>query len=155
MALFEAIDERRTQENVRLFFEHDFPKIQQQAHVSFVDVKSPIISGMPSAGHYDNVNDEKYTMHAQAIQYLNAVLDACRGMDSIHRLMIELRYFKRLKWLAIEEQAHISKRRGQELLNESLMSFAFGFADTMELRVFESDVNGFKLPDIFKHSKNR
>ena len=47
MALLPELDKRKTRENVRQFFEDELPRFQQQAHMSFGDVKSPIISGMP------------------------------------------------------------------------------------------------------------
>ncbi|GED35272.1 hypothetical protein [Weissella hellenica] len=53
-------------ENIRLFFEHDWPIIQNRAHISFVDIKSPVISGMPTGSMNGNSNDDKYSIHIQA-----------------------------------------------------------------------------------------
>lgn len=139
VALFKEVDERKTISNVRNFFEHDFVRIQQQAHVSFIDVKSPIISGMPRSEHYGNATDEKFVTHIKAIDYLNCVVDACKGLNEKQRLLIELRYFKGLDWTAIEQRAHVSKRRCHDLLNEALLGFAEAFTDTMKLQVFKTN----------------
>lgn len=131
------LDEKATINNVRRFFEHDWPIIQARAHISFVDVKSPVISGMPSSGMTGNTNDDKYSIHAQASKWVDDVIQACQGMREPHRTFLELRYFKGLTWLDIEEVTDYSSKRGQEIINEAFLGFAEAFADTYDYREYK------------------
>lgn len=131
------LDEKATIYNVRRFFEHDWPIIQERAHISFVDIKSPVISGMPSGGMTGNANDNKYSIHAQAAKWVDDVIKACQGMKQPHRSFLELRYFKGLKWLEVEERTGYSSKRGQEIINEAFLGFAEAFADTYDYREYK------------------
>lgn len=135
MALLPELDKRKTRENVRQFFEDEFPRLQQQAHISFVDVKSPIISGMPGGGHDGNATDIKLSIHTQAKVYVHVVLDAFAGMTQPYRHFMELRYFNNLTWDQVCERTGYSTRRGQEIISEAFLMFAEGFADTYDFRV--------------------
>ena len=130
------LDEKATVNNVRRFFEHDWPIIQERAHISFVDVKSPVISGMPSSGMTENANDNKYSIHAQASKWVDDIIKAHQGMKQPHRSFLELRYFKGLKWLEVEERTGYSSKRGQEIINEAFLGFAEAFADTYDYREY-------------------
>ena len=130
------LDEKATINNVRRFFEHDLPIIQARAHISFVDVKSPVISGMPSSGMTENANDNKYSIHAQASKWVDDIIKAHQGMKQPHRSFLELRYFKGLKWLEVEERTGYSSKRGQEIINEAFLGFAEAFADTYDYREY-------------------
>lgn len=130
------LNERATANNVREFFEHEWPTIRAQAHISWVDITSPVISGMPVAPHNDNINDEKYAVHSQAKIWVNDVIQACQGMTQPHRHFLELRYFKDMEWLDIEVLTNYSTRRGEQLINEAFVMFAWGFIDTYDFRVW-------------------
>lgn len=136
MALLPEIDEARTVEKVRYFFDKEFPTIQRMAHKSYVDVKSPIISGMPSSRSIDNTTDEKLTNHAYAEMILEQIIEACRTMKYPHRDIIELKYFKHVKWQEIFDQLPYTESRGYQLMREAFLQFAWAFADTEDLRVF-------------------
>ncbi len=133
----EEIDEAATRAKVREFFEEDFPRLQQQAHIDYVSMKSPVISGMPGGGHYGNATDEKYSAHAQAKMYLTAINDAFEGLRQPYRHFMELRYYKQLTWEQISDRTTYSERQGQNIINEAFIMFAFAFADILELRVFK------------------
>jgi ArpU family phage transcriptional regulator len=131
------LDEKATINNVRRFFEHDWPIIQNRAHVNFVDVKSPVISGMPSSRMTGNANDDKYSIHAQATQWVDDVIQACQGMPNLYRHILELRYFKNQSWVEVEAITGYSRKRGYELLNDALLSFAEAFSDTYDYREYK------------------
>ncbi|WP_167849515.1 ArpU family phage packaging/lysis transcriptional regulator [Weissella confusa] len=131
------LDEVATRAKVREFFEDDFPRLQQQAHIDYVSIKSPVISGMPGGGHYGNATDDKYSMHTQAKMYLAAINEAFEGLRQPYRHFMELRYYKQLTWEQISDRTPYSERQGQNIINEAFIMFAFAFADTLELRVFK------------------
>lgn len=136
MALLPEIDEARTVEKVRYFFDKEFPTIQRMAHKSYVDVKSPIISGMPSSRSTDNTTDEKLTNHTYAEMILEEVIEACRTLKYPHRDIVELKYFRMLKWDKIFTRMGYSESRGYQLVREAFLQFAWAFADIEDLRVF-------------------
>ncbi|MFP7242370.1 ArpU family phage packaging/lysis transcriptional regulator [Pediococcus pentosaceus] len=137
MDLLPEIDEKATIANVRKFFDKDFPRLQVMAHISYVDIKSPIITGMPSQQHYGNLVDDKLTAYANANALLDRVLDACRSMRHPHREFMEKRYFKNMSWLMINQSSGYSPRRCQQIINEAFLQFAEAFQDTEDFRVFK------------------
>ncbi|MGX6452715.1 hypothetical protein ACWM0J_01580 [Pediococcus acidilactici] len=60
MSLLPELDEVKTIEKVKCFFEKEFPTLQNMAHTTFVDIKSPVISGMPVSHSADNGNGGYY-----------------------------------------------------------------------------------------------
>lgn len=139
MSLLPELNEEATISNVKRFFEKEFPPLQNMAHISFVDVKSPVISGMPVTHGMDNGSETKSTLHIYAKNVLHKVIMACGGLDCRHRKILELRCFKELTWFEIYEVTGYGKTRAQELLNESFLQFAWAFADVDDLRVFKSE----------------
>lgn len=139
MPLIPELDDKKTIKNVKHFFEVEFPAIQNMAHVAYVDMKSPVISGMPSVHGVDNSNEEKLTAHAQAKDLLSKVLQSCSGLDREHRHVLELRYFKKLSWTAIEDLTGYNNTHNWERFNEALLQFSWAFADVEDLRVFKDN----------------
>ncbi len=137
MTLLPELDDEKTIQNVRLFFEKDFEKLQRMAHIAYVDIGSPVISGMPATHSSDNASESKSTLHVYAKDMLEKVKKACCGMDRLHREFMEYRYFKRLKWYEIEAITGYHRSRGNEILNEACLQFAWAFADTEDFRVFK------------------
>ena len=137
MALLPDIDEEKTIANVRDFFEHDFKRLQNMAHISYVSIKSPIISGMPIGSSVSNSTDDKLTNYSYARKTLDDVTRACEHMPEIYRAVLEYRYFKGLSWLEVTDILDYSTRRGQQLINDSLLQFAEAFSDVYDYRVFK------------------
>lgn len=137
VSLLPELNEKQTIKNVKRFFEKDFPKLQNMAHTSFVDMKSPVISDMPLLHGVNNSNEDKFTAHAQAKDLLAKVLQSCSGLDKEHQHVLELRCFKKLSWTAIEDRTGYSNTRNWEQFNEALLQFSWAFADVEDLRVFK------------------
>ncbi|MHB9648892.1 ArpU family phage packaging/lysis transcriptional regulator [Weissella paramesenteroides] len=131
-----VLNKRATIANVREFFEKEWPTIRAQAHVSWAGTKSPVISGMPRASMVGNADDDKFSAHAQATEWVDGVIQACQGMTQPHRHFLELRYFKDMEWLDIEALTDYSTRRGEQIINEAFVMFAYGFIDTYDFRVW-------------------
>ncbi|MCB6839660.1 RNA polymerase subunit sigma-70 [Weissella viridescens] len=137
MALLPEIDEEKTIANVRDFFEHDFKRLQNMAHISYVSIKSPIISGMPTGSSVSNYNDDKLSNYSYARKTLDDVLRACEHMSYPYRDVLELRYFKGLSWLEVTDRLGYSTSRGHQLINDSFLQFAEAFSDIYDYRVFK------------------
>lgn len=131
------IDEHATIEQVRKFFDNDLPKIMLMANKSYVDIKSPVISGMPSQPHEGNSTDDKLSNYAYANSILESFLLACKSMPHPHREFIELRYLKDLSWGDIEIRMNVTTRRGNQIINEAFLQFAWAFSDTEDFRIFK------------------
>lgn len=137
MSLLPELDEVKTIGKVKCFFEKEFPTLQNMAHTAFVDIKSPVISGMPVSHSADNGAEAKVTLHVYAKDILNKVIISCGGLDYDHRHVLELRYFKRLTWSEIEELTGYNRGYENKRLNEALLQFAWAFVDVEDLRVFK------------------
>ncbi|KRN94572.1 ArpU family phage packaging/lysis transcriptional regulator [Pediococcus stilesii] len=137
MSLLPELDENKTIENTKRFFEKEFPTLQNMAHVVYVDIKSPVISGMPVSHSADNGVETKVTLHAYAKDILGKVVKACGGLDHKHRQILELRYFKKLTWYEIEDLTGYSRSHENDILNEAFLQFAWAFVDVDDLRVFK------------------
>ena len=94
MALLPAVNEKATREAVREFFDSEWPRIVNMADMGYVDLKSVEISDMPSARSFGNANDERFTNHANAVYYYDAVVHAIKVMTQPHRHFMWLRYVR-------------------------------------------------------------
>lgn len=135
--LVHELDDKVTIKKVRTFFEKDFPKLLNMAHISYLDVKSPMMSDVPKAITNENTIDNKMNWHNYAIDVLNKVVKAFDGVDEKKRRFIEARYFNHLTWYEITDLTGYSRTQGSKILNDALIEFAWAFADTEDLRVFK------------------
>ena len=137
MALLKALNERATEEGVRNFFEHEFKRIKAQAGMSYVDLKSPVISDMPGGPKDGNSTDEKLSYHVQAKTWLESVRRAINAMPAPEKHFLKLRYLDEMEWLDIEEKMNVTSRQGQYYIQRAFRYFADAFADTYDFLVFE------------------
>ncbi|ASC09220.1 hypothetical protein O9Z69_04720 [Pediococcus pentosaceus] len=79
--LVHELDNKATVKKVRMFFEKDFPKFLNMAHISYLDVKSPTLNNVPKASTNENTIDNKMNWHNYAIDVLNKVVKAFDGVD--------------------------------------------------------------------------
>lgn len=135
--LVHELDDKATIKKVRTFFEKDFPKLLNMAHISYLDVKSPMMSDVPKAITNENTIDNKMNWHNYAIDVLNKVVKAFDGVDEKKRKSIEARYFNHLTWYEITDLTGYSRTQGSKILNDALIEFAWAFADNEDLRVFK------------------
>lgn len=135
--LVHELDDKATIKKVRTFFEKDFPKLLNMAHISYLDVKSPMMSDVPKAITNENTIDNKMNWHNYAIDVLNKVVKAFDGVDEKKRKFIEARYFNYLTWYEITDLTGYSRTQGSKILNDALIEFAWAFADNEDLRVFK------------------
>ncbi|MCT1175530.1 ArpU family phage packaging/lysis transcriptional regulator [Pediococcus pentosaceus] len=137
--LLPEIDHKATIKQVKRFFEKDFRKLQNMAHVSYMDVKSPTLSDLPNKSVASNGIDSKMNNHMYAIERLAEIKEALTGTRENKRKFIEYRYFKRLTWYDIAELTGYSRTQSNKLLNSALIEFAYAFVDTEDLRVIKQN----------------
>ena len=137
--LLPEIDHKATIKQVKRFFEKDFRKLQNMAHVSYMDVKSPTLSDLPNKSVASNGIDSKMNNHMYAIERLAEIKEALTGIRENKRKFIEYRYFKRLTWYDIAELTGYSRTQSNKLFNSALIEFAYAFVDTEDLRVIKQN----------------
>lgn len=137
--LLPEIDHKAIIKQVKRFFEKDFQTLQNMAHVSYMDVKSPTLSNLPSKSVASNGIDSKMNNYMYAIEMLAEIKEALTGIRENKRKFIEYRYFKRLTWSEIEELTGYGRTQGNKILNSALIEFAYAFVDTEELRVIKQN----------------
>ncbi|MCL3858674.1 RNA polymerase subunit sigma-70 [Pediococcus pentosaceus] len=101
--LLPELDHKATIKQVKRFFEKDFRKLQNMAHVSYMDIKSPVLNDLSNKSVASNGNNSKMDNHMYALQILAEVKEALMGIRENKRKFIEYRYFKCLTWYEIEE----------------------------------------------------
>lgn len=137
--LLPELDHKATIKQVKRFFEKDFQTLQNMAHVSYMDIKSPTLSDLPNKNVASNGIDSKINNHMYAIEMLAEIKEALTGIRKNKRRFIEYRYFKCLTWYEIEELTGYGRTRGSEILNSGLIEFAYAFSDIKDLRVIKKN----------------
>ncbi|MBF7105060.1 RNA polymerase subunit sigma-70 [Pediococcus pentosaceus] len=137
--LLPELDHKATIKQVKRFFEKDFQTLQNMAHVSYMDIKSPTLNDLPNRSVASNGIDSKINNHMYAIEMLAEIKEALTGIRENKRKFIEYRYFKCLTWYEIEELTGYGRTRGSEILNSGLIEFAYAFVDTEDLRVIKKN----------------
>lgn len=137
--LLPELDQKATIKQVKRFFEKDFQTLQNMAHVSYMDIKSPTLSDLPNKSIASNGIDSKMNNYMYAIEILAEIKEALTGIRENERKFIEYRYFKCLTWYEIEELTGYGRTRGREILNSGLIEFAYAFVDTEDLRVIKKN----------------
>lgn len=137
--LLPELDQKATIKQVKRFFEKDFQTLQNMAHVSYMDIKSPTLNDLPNRGVASNGIDSKMNNHMYAIEMLAEIKEALTGIRGNKRKFIEYRYFKCLTWYEIEELTGYGRTRGSEILNSGLIEFAYAFSDIKGLRVIKKN----------------
>lgn len=135
--LLPELDHKATIKQVKRFFGKDFQTLQNMAHVSYMDIKSPTLSDLPNKSVASNGIDSKMNSHMYAIEMLAEVKEALSGIKEDSRKFIEYRYFKQLTWYDITELTGYSRTQSNKLLNSALIEFAYAFVDTEDLRVIK------------------
>lgn len=140
MNLFDddLLDEYETRKKVKYFMTHTVPKIIDMADKNYVNTKSPIISGMPTYHSESNTNDDKYTIHIEAKEALQKIIESCSKMSKNQRLILELRYLKKKQWWEIENETKYGRTRATAILNDALIIFAWNFQEHKNLLVFKN-----------------
>ena len=131
------LDTKQTQGNVRAFFEQELPIIMAQAHINYIDLKSPIIDDMPRSRHVGNAMDNKATNYIQARQWLKEIIEAIKYVPEKPRQFLKYRYLDNLTWTQVEVRSGYSRKRGQDLINDGFIYFANSFIDTYDFRVWQ------------------
>ncbi|MBF7102166.1 ArpU family phage packaging/lysis transcriptional regulator [Pediococcus pentosaceus] len=137
--LLPELDHKATIKRVKRFFEKDFQTLQNMAHVSYMDIKSPTLSDLPNKSVASNGNDSKMNNHMYALQMLAEVKEVLTGIRENKRKFIEYRYFKCLTWYEIGELTGYGRTQGNSILNSALIEFAYAFVDTEDLRVIKKN----------------
>lgn len=132
VSLFPEIDENKTIMNVRNFFEKDLPMLEQTAGTF---LKSVQLSSQPAGDHNANNTLEAMTRQVWARDQLTKVTQALPHMPEQLRQILELRYFDKLTWQAIEERCYISERTGQNRIRQAFLYFAYGYHGEAQLLV--------------------
>lgn len=135
--LLPELDHKATIKQVKRFFGKDFQTLQNMAHVSYMDIKSPTLSDLPNKSVASNGIDGKMNNYMYAIEMLAEVKEALSGIKEDSRKFIEYRYFKQLTWYDITELTGYSRTQSNKLLNSALIEFAYAFVDTEDLRVIK------------------
>lgn len=138
MALLRSVNERATEDNVRDFFEREFKHIKAQARMSYVDLKSPVITDMPGSPKHGNSIDEKLSNHTRAQVYIELVRQAINAMPEPEKFFFKYRYIDDMEWIDISELMNMTPRMGQKYIQRAFRYFADAFVDTYDFHVYRS-----------------
>lgn len=121
------------------FFKNQVPKLQRQAHVSFVDLKSPQWSDMPKGEKLGNATDDKYSAHLNAKIELEKVVHALRFVNVGSRhferdyaLYIKVRWFDGIDLTSMAERFGYSNAQMSELMKLAHVRFYDVYSENFE-----------------------
>lgn len=121
------------------FFKKQVPKLQRQAHISFVDLKSPQWSDMPKGEKLGNATDDKYSAYVNAQVELKRLFDALKyvNVGSRHKerdyaLYLHLRWFGGMDLTAMAERFNYSNAQMSELMKLAHVRFYDVYSENFE-----------------------
>lgn len=135
--LAETLDTKKTIENVKNFFKHDFPRLLDMSDFTRVDLKSPSFSSEPHGSMIDNSNESKIVSYMEADRAVRAVVRALDGMSNEkYASIIKRHYILGLDWETIADDYGYTTRNIMRVQNKAYISFADSLAKYYELREF-------------------
>ena len=64
--------------------------------------------------------------------YIEDIVEALSVLPDIERKVILLKYIQGLQWFAVSDRLHLSVRRLQEIMQNTLNSFDLAFLETLD-----------------------
>ncbi|WP_429971165.1 ArpU family phage packaging/lysis transcriptional regulator [Fructilactobacillus sp. Tb1] len=124
MELFPEINQRKTVNNAKRFFKYQFPKMQIQASINSLSIKSPIISDIPSGTPYGNSSERKNVLMLQRQEDVRNVVKAIKSLPSFEKFILNAVYLEGSQDSDVALDLDYSTSRYQALKCKALLDFA-------------------------------
>lgn len=135
MGLLPVISEEKTQEQVRNYFEIEFPRLVLQTGYSMLEIQSPSFSGMPSGSSSNNV-EKTMLNHLEADDIVHDTIECITRCPEEERKILLLSYVNQLRDNVVQERLNYGHTKYYNLKNQALLDFADSFQKVHDLHVY-------------------
>lgn len=138
MELIKDIDTDKTIRKARNFLTKQLPKMQIQANLTSMSIKSPTISDMPTGSMIGNSNEEKNVLMLQRQEDVKHVAKAIIALPSFEGYIINAVYLEHKSDIEVSTDIDYSMSRYQHIKRKALLDFA------VAMQVHELDIVVYK-----------
>jgi len=136
VGLLPDIDEKKTIENVKNYFEHEFPRLIAQSHISLTFVQSPSFDSVGTSGSTRNTQEDKIVGKLGAKQYIEITMKLINNCPHEYKMILKNHYIHSMVNVDVQELIGYGPTRYNELKNLALLYFADSFTDCYDLHVY-------------------
>ncbi|HCD08222.1 MAG TPA: hypothetical protein DEQ50_08210 [Lactobacillus sp.] len=136
VGLLPDIDRRKTIENVKNYFEHEFPRLIAQSHISLTFVQSPSFDSIGSGISTRNNQEDKIIGKLSAKEYLKITMKLISNCPHEYMLILKNYYVHNMTNDDLQDLLGYGSTRYNELKNLALLYFADAFTDYYDLHVY-------------------
>lgn len=134
--LLPDIDRRKTIDNVKNYFDHEFPRLVAQSHVSLTYIQSPSFDSVGNNGSTRNNQEDKIVGKLGAKEYIQITMKLINNCPHDYKVILKSHYIHHLVNTDVQELVGYAPTRYNELKNLALLYFADAFIDCYDLHVY-------------------
>lgn len=145
MGLFPELNKKETIDNVKYYFNEEFPRLKARAHMNIASIQSPSFDTVGSAGNAINTQENKVMNQLRAQELVKAtykIIENCPNEPNRLRAILKNHYLLGVSNNDTMDNAKYEKTRYNELKNVALLYFAEAFADYYTMQVFVESKSG-------------
>lgn len=122
--LLPDIDEEKTIKNVKNYFEHEFPRLIAQSHMSLTYVQSPRFDCIGSGINTRNTQEDKIVGKLGAKEYIQITMKLISNCPHDYMVILKNYYIHNMTNIDLQELLGYGQTRCNELKNMALLYFA-------------------------------
>lgn len=138
MGLFPDLNEKETIDNVKYYFNEEFPRLKARAHMNISSIQSPSFDTVGSAGNAINTQENKVMNQLRAQELVVATYNTIKNCPNDYKYKTILKYHYLYGQSNNETMsvAGYAATRYNECKNAACLYFAEAFADYYTMQVF-------------------
>lgn len=141
MGLLPEINEEETIENVRYYFEHDFPRLVAQSHINLNYIQSPSFDSMGGGTSVRNSQEDKIVGKISAKEYVALTMRLISNFPREYKIIIKNGFINHQDNYTLCDGIGCSTTKLNDLKKKALLYFADAFQEFEDLHIY---------PDSFK-----
>lgn len=142
MGLLPEINEEETIENVRYYFEHDFPRLVAQSHVNLNYIQSPSFDNEGGGASVRNSQEDKIIGKMSAKEYVTTTMNLVRNFPHDYKIIIKSGFINHQSNSNLMDSIKCGSTKLNDLKNASLLYFADAFQEFEDLHVYADENYG-------------
>lgn len=145
MGLFPELNKQETIDNVKYYFNEEFPRLKARAHMNIASIQSPSFDTVGSSGNAINTQENKVMSQLRAQELVKAtyrIINNCPNEPARYRTILKNHYLFGTSNTDTMDLANYEKTRYNECKNAALLYFAEAFADFYVMQVFVESKSG-------------
>lgn len=145
MDLLPELDEKQTIDNVRYYFENEFPRLKARSHMDITSIQSPSFDTVGTGGSVQNSQEDKIMSQLWAMDLVKATYKVINNIPDLpYRYQTILKYcylYGKGNDVAIQMSNYESSRYF-ECKRNAMLYFAEAFGNYYDMEVYIMENNG-------------